>query len=205
MSSKFPQRSIGGMPVHAIGLGCMGMSFGANVCDDEESLRVLTQAADMGINFWNTSDRYGSGHNEELIGRWFQKTCRRDEIVLCTKFGAPAGVDGVICGTPEHVKRSCEESLKRLQTDYIDLYSQHRVDPKTPIEHTVQAMVELKKEGKIRELGLSECSARTLRRACAVHPIAAAEMEFSAFALEIESEETDFLRTARQLGVKIVA
>jgi aryl-alcohol dehydrogenase-like predicted oxidoreductase len=158
----------------------------------------------MGITFWNTSDRYGSGHNESLIGRWFQETGRRSEIVLCTKFGA-ADANGVICGTPEHVKETCDASLKRLQTDYIDLYSQHRVDPKTPIELTVEAMVELKKEGKIRQLGLSECSARTLRRACAVHPIAAAEMEFSAFALEIESEETGFLRAARELGVKIVA
>lgn len=116
-------------------------------------------------------------------------------------------VDGkmVVCGTPEYVKAACEASLERLQTDHIDLYYQHRVDPDTPIEKTVGAMAELKSEGKIRYLGLSECSAKTLQRAHKVHPIAAAQMEYSPFALEIESDQTNLLKTARELGVKIVA
>ena len=141
-----------------------------------------------------------------MIGRWFKETGRRNEIFLATKF-ANYQVDGKwqISGDPEYVKAACEASLKRLQTDHIDLYYQHRVDPKTPIEHTVKAMAELKAEGKIRYLGLSECSERTLRRAHAVHPIAAIQMEYSPFALQIESEQTPLLRAARELGVKVVA
>ncbi len=205
--AKFPQRKIGEDLISAMGLGCMGMSIPVSTGNnDEECLRVLTQAADMGINFWVTSDYYGPHTNEELIGRWFKETGRRDEIFLNTKFG-PRIVDGKlqVSGKPGWVKEACEGSLKRLNTDRIDLYSQHRVDPQTPIEHTVQAMAELKHLGKIRHLGLSECSARTLKRACSVHQIAAAEMEFSPFAMEIESPETRFLETARELGVKIVA
>jgi len=177
---------------------------------DEESLAVLTAAADMGLNFWTTADSYGPFTNEELIGRWFKETGRRDEIFLSTKFGRrflkdeKTGFKAEFCGKPEYVKEACEASLKRLQTDRIDLYYQHRADPEVPIEKTVEAMVELKKEGKIRYLGLSECSSRTLSRAHKVHPIAAAEMEYSPFALEIESEQTNFLKTARELGVKIV-
>ena len=207
MVLRFPQRKIGNDLVSAIGLGCMGMSIvlSSGPYDDEESLKVLTQAADMGINFWVTSDRYGPYTNEELIGRWFKETGRRNEIFLATKFGT-AIADGKmeVCGKPDNVIESCEGSLKRLNTDHIDLYLQHRVDPKTPIEHTVEAMVQLKKAGKIRYLGLSECSAQTLRRAHKVHPIAAAEMEFSPFALEIESPQTGFLQTARELDVKII-
>ena len=202
MAPKFPRRRLGDDLVSAIGLGCMGMSLPP--FNDEESLQVLTAAADMGLNFWVTSDSYG--HNEELIGRWFKETGRRDEIFLATKF-ARTFVDGkmVYCGKPDFVKDACKKSLERLQTDRIDLYAQHRVDSETPIEKTVEAMVELKKEGKIRYLGLSECSARTLTRASKVHPIAAAEMEFSPFALEIESTQTNFLKTARDLGVKIIS
>ncbi|OCT51360.1 Aldo-keto reductase yakc [NADP(+)] [Cladophialophora carrionii] len=207
MASKIPRRRIGDSLVSAIGLGCMGMSIPVSTGkNDEECLRVLTRAADLGINFWVTSDSYGPEVNEELIGRWFKESGRRDEIFLCTKFG-PRIVDGKpqVSGKPEYVKQACEASLRRLHTDHIDLYSQHRVDTQTPIEITVKAMAQLKNEGKIRHLGLSECSARTLRRASAVHEIAAAEMEFSPFALEMESPETDFLDTARALGVKIVA
>ena len=206
MAPKFPQRRIGDDLVSAIGLGCMGMSIVlSNGTNDEESLKVLTAAADMGITFWDTSDMYGPFTNEELLGRWFKETGRRDEIFLATKFGNIIEKGGFsIRGDPEYVKQACEASLKRLQTDRIDLYYQHRVDSKTPIERTVQAMVDLKKQGKIRYLGLSECSAQTLRRAHKVHPIAAAQMEFSPFALEIESPETNFLTTARELGVKIV-
>lgn len=179
-------------------------SFGGY--NDEESLKVLTRAADLGITFWDTSDIYGPFTNEALIGRWFKETGRRDEIFLATKFGNKI-VDGKhsVDGTPEYVKKALADSLERLGTDRVELYYQHRVDKNTPIEKTIQALAELKAEGKIMYLGLSECSAQTLRRAHAVHPIAVAQMEFSPFALEIESEQTNFLATARELGVKIVA
>lgn len=144
--------------------------------------------------------------NEKLLGKWFAETGRRNEIFLSTKFGNKV-VDGgmAIDGSPEYVKAACNASLERLQTDHIDLYYQHRVDSKTPIEHTVRAMAELKAEGKIRYLGLSECSERTLRRAHAVHPITAIQMEYSPFALQIESSQTNLLQTARELGIKVIA
>ncbi|KAH8803397.1 aldo-keto reductase [Xylogone sp. PMI_703] len=210
MAPKYPQRKLGEDHVSAIGLGCMGMSFAYTSYggyNDEESFKLLTKAADAGITFWDTSDIYGPFTNEQLIGRWFKETGRRDEIFLATKFGNKRAPDGkpTVDGRPEYVKEACNASLQRLQTDRIDLYYQHRVDPAVPIEKTVQAMVELKAEGKIRYLGLSECSTRTLRRAHKVHPIAAAQMEYSPFALEIESEQTGFLKAARELGVKIVA
>lgn len=209
-SAQYPQRKIGDDYVSAQGLGCMGMSFSytsGESYNDEESAKVLTRALDLGINFWDTADVYGPHTNEQLIGKWFEDTGRRKEVFLATKFGHTRGSDGSIQvrGDKEYVKQACYDSLERLGVEQIDLYYQHRVDDKTPIEETVQAMVELKNEGKIRYLGLSECSAETLRRAVKVHPIAAAQMEFSPFALEIESEQTDFLRTARELGVKIVA
>jgi aryl-alcohol dehydrogenase-like predicted oxidoreductase len=206
---SFPQRKIGDDLVSAMGLGCMGMSYSYTSfggMDDEESLRVLTRAADMGLNMWDTADIYGNGKNEELLGRWFKETGRRKEIFLCTKFGHVVE-QGVLAvkGDKEHVLKSCEASLQRLGVDYIDLYYQHRVDDKVPIEETVEAMSELKTAGKIRYLGLSECSSKSLRRAHKVHPIAAVQMEFSPFALEIESDQTGLLKTARELGVKIVA
>ncbi|KAI9708787.1 MAG: hypothetical protein M1820_003742 [Bogoriella megaspora] len=215
---SYPQRKVGDDNVSAMGLGCMGMtqsytSFGGY--NDEESLRVLTKAADMGMTFWDTSDIYGPETNERLIGRWFKETGRRKEIFLATKFGntymGGNRSDGKnifnsgVRGDAAYVKEACAKSLERLGIDTIDLYYQHRVDDQTPIEETVGAMVELKNEGKIRYLGLSECSATTLRRACKVHPIAAAQMEFSPFALEIESDQTQFLKTAREIGVKIIA
>nr|POE96893.1 aldo-keto reductase yakc [nadp(+)] [Quercus suber] len=210
MPSTFPQRKIGEDAVSAQGLGCMGMSaaytsFGGY--DDKASAEVLTRAADLGITFWDTSDIYGPHTNERLLGKWFKDTGRRKEIFLATKFGNLRYPDGSfnVRGDREWVKQACEESLERLGVEQIDLYYQHRVDPNVPIEETVAAMAELKQAGKIRYLGLSECSAATLRRAHAVHPIAAAQMEFSPFALEIESEQTKFLQTARELGVKIVA
>jgi aryl-alcohol dehydrogenase-like predicted oxidoreductase len=208
MAPKFPQRKLGDDLVSALGLGCMGMAIvlSSGAYNDEESLKILTEAADMGINFWVTSDWYGPFTNEKLIGRWFKETGRRDEIFLATKFGMRIDDGKVeVSGKPDYVKEACEASLKRLQTDYIDLYYQHRVDSEAPIEKTVEAMAQLKTEGKIRYLGLSECSAGTLRRAHKVHPIAAAEMEFSPFALEIESTQTNFLKTARELDVKIIA
>ncbi|KAI1151251.1 aldo-keto reductase [Nemania diffusa] len=208
MTSTYPQRKIGDDSVSALGLGCMGMSFvyASGGFNDEESYKVLTKAADNGITFWDTADMYGPFTNEKLIGRWFKETGRRNEIFLATKF-ANKVTDGVwsIDGTPAYVKEACNASLERLQTDHIDLYYQHRVDTKTPIEHTVQAMAELKAESKIRYLGLSECSERTLRRAHAVHPITAIQMEYSPFALQIEHPQTNLLQTARELGVKVVA
>ncbi|KAE9962065.1 hypothetical protein BLS_000891 [Venturia inaequalis] len=205
----YPQRTIGTDNVSAQGLGCMGMSFGYTSFggyDDTASAEVLTKAADLGITFWDTSDIYGPHTNEQLIGKWFKDTGRRDQIFLATKFANKfEGGKMVVRGDAAYVKEACAASLERLGTDRIDLYYQHRVDDKVPIEETVGAMAELKTEGKIRYLGLSECSARTLRRAHAVHPIAAVQMEYSPFALEIESEQTDFLKTARELGVKIVA
>lgn len=188
----------------------MGMSFAYTSFggyDDKASADVLTRAADLGITFWDTSDIYGPHTNERLLGKWFKDTGRRKEIFLASKFGNLRDKDGkpTVRGDKEWVRQACKESLERLGIDQIDLYYQHRVDPKVPIEETIEAMVELKNEGKIRYLGLSECSARTLRRAHKVHPIAAAQMEFSPFALEIESDQTEFLKTARELGVKIVA
>jgi aryl-alcohol dehydrogenase-like predicted oxidoreductase len=142
-----------------------------------------------------------------LIGKWFQETGRRNDIFLATKFGNLRDASGkpTVRGDPAYVKEACAASLERLGIDVIDLYYQHRVDDKVPIEDTVSAMVELKNEGKIRYLGLSECSEKTLRRAHAVHPIAAIQMEYSPFALEIESDQTGILKAARELGVKIVA
>ncbi|RDW67581.1 aldo-keto reductase YakC-2 [Coleophoma cylindrospora] len=205
----FPQRTIGDDKVSALGLGCMGMSFGYTSYggyDDAASLEVLTWAADHGITFWDTSDIYGPHTNELLLGKWFAETGRRKEIFLATKF-ANTMKDGqmLVRGDAPYVKEACAASLARLGVECIDLYYQHRVDSNTPIEETVQAMAELKKEGKIRYLGLSECSERTLRRAHAVHPIAAVQLEYSPFALEIESDQTNLLKAARELGVKIVA
>ncbi|KAI8626304.1 aldo-keto reductase [Xylariaceae sp. FL1651] len=209
MAAKYPQRKIGDDLVSAVGLGCMGMSFSYasfGGFNDEESFKVLTRAADLGITFWDTSDMYGPFTNEQLIGRWFKETGRRNEIFLATKFANKLeNGKWTVSGDPAYVKAACNASLERLGTDRIDLYYQHRVDPKTPIEHTIKAMAELKDEGKIRYLGISECSERSLRRAHAVHPIAAIQMEYSPFALEIESSQTNLLQTARELGVKIVA
>ncbi|KAI1330119.1 aldo-keto reductase [Xylariaceae sp. FL0255] len=209
MAAKYPQRKIGDDNVSALGLGCMGMSYAYasfGGFTDDESLQVLTKAADMGITFWDTSDMYGPFTNEKLLGRWFKETGRRNEIFLATKF-ANRFRDGKmeVCADPEYAKQACKDSLERLQTDHIDLYYVHRIDPKVPIEHTVKALAELKSEGKIRYLGLSECSPRTLRRAHAVHPIAAVQMEYSPFALQIELPETNVLEVARELGIKIVA
>ena len=207
---SFPQRRIGSTTVSALGLGCMGMSMAYNSYggyDDEESLRVLSRAADLGIRFWDTSDIYGPETNERLLAIWFTSTGRRAEIFLATKFGnvfANGKRDGSVRGDKAYVKQACAASLERLGVEKIDLYYVHRIDDKTPIEETVEALAELKAEGKIEYIGLSECSAATLRRAHKVHPIAAVQMEYSPVALEIESSQTQLLATARELGVKIV-
>ena len=192
-----------GLAVSATGLGCMGMSEFYGPSDEAQSLETLHHALDIGVTFWDTSDMYGRGHNEQLVGRALAG--RRDQVVLATKFGVLRGEDGSfpgVDGSPAYVRQACEASLKRLGVDHIDLYYQHRVDPKVPIEETVGAMAELVKEGKVRHLGLSEAAAGTLRRAMAVHPIAALQTEYSLWSRDIEDE---ILPTCRQLGIGLVA
>ncbi|PKC72605.1 aldo/keto reductase [Rhizophagus irregularis] len=192
-----------GVKISAIGLGCMGMSDAYGAADEQENIKVLNRAIDIGSTFWDTADLYGSGANEILLSKVLKE--RRNEVFLCTKFAFSLGPNGEISilGKPEYVRQACENSLKRLGVDYIDLYYQHRVDPNTPIEDTVGALAELVKEGKIKYIGLSECSAETLRRAYKVHPIAAIQMEYSPWALDIE--KNGVLEACRELGVTVVA
>ncbi|MGE4372024.1 MAG: aldo/keto reductase [Xanthobacter sp.] len=198
-------RSLGrsGLAVSAIGLGCMGMSEFYGPSDDAQSLGTLATALDKGINFLDTADMYGVGHNERLLGCFLKG--RRDSVVLATKFGIVRGMDGArlgINGRPDYVRSACEASLTRLGVETIDLYYQHRIDPQTPIEETVGAMKGLVDAGKVRFLGLSECSPQTLRRAHAIHPITAVQIEYSLWSREPEEE---MLSTCRELGVSFVA
>jgi aryl-alcohol dehydrogenase-like predicted oxidoreductase len=202
------KRTLGtdGPQVSEIGLGCMGMSAFYGSTDEGEATRTIHRALDMGCNLLDTSDMYGPHTNERLVGAAIKD--RRDEVCLATKFGIKLQFDAdgtprrSIDGRPAYVREACEGSLGRLGVEHIDLYYQHRVDPATPIEETVGAMAELVKEGKVRHLGLSEASAATIRRAHAVHPIAAVQSEYSLWTRDVEDE---VLPTLEELGIALVA
>jgi aryl-alcohol dehydrogenase-like predicted oxidoreductase len=201
------ERQLGtsGLRVSAIGLGCMGMSefYGPDQMDDDESVRVIHHYLDAGGNFLDTADMYGCGHNEDLVGQAIAG--RREQVVLATKFGNVRGDGGAFLGVrgdPAYVAACCDASLRRLGVDVIDLYYQHRVDPKTPIEDTVGAMADLVRAGKVRHLGLSEAAPATIRRAVKVHPIAALQTEYSLWTRDVEDQ---VLPAVRELGVGFVA
>ena len=192
-----------GLAVPAVGLGCMGMSEFYGQSDDNHSLKLLDEALEIGCNFWDTSDMYGPFTNEELLGKALAN--RREKVVLATKFGIKRGQDGDwlgISGSPEYVKACCDASLKRLKTDYIDIYYQHRPDPEVPIEDTIGAMSDLVRTGKIRYLGLSEASAEDLEKAHRTHPISALQTEFSLWSRDVEES---ILPKVRELGIGYVA
>src|SRR5258708_1170139 len=200
-----PQRQFGknGPLVSALGLGCMGMSFAYGPADETESFRVLRRYLELGGNFLDTAEIYGPYTNEELLGRFLREVAR-DRVVIATKFVFPTnphrtrGVDS----SPKNVRRACDASLKRLGIETIDLFYQHRVDPKVPIEETVGAMAELVSAGKVRALGLSEAGPETLRRAAKVHPIAALQSEYSLWSRDVETNGV--LAACRELGITFV-
>jgi aryl-alcohol dehydrogenase-like predicted oxidoreductase len=197
-------RKLGPLTVPALGLGCMGMSDFYGERDDAESIATIHRALELGVTLLDTADMYGPYTNEELVGRAIAD--RRDQVVLATKFGIVRDPDDPhkrgVNGRPEYVREAIEGSLRRLGVDHVDLYYQHRVDPDTPIEETVGAMAELVREGKVAALGLSEAGPETIRRAHAVHPIAAVQTEYSLWSRDVERE---VLPTLRELGIGLVA
>ncbi len=190
-----------GLVVTELGLGCMGMSQFYGPRDDAESTATLERAIELGLDFFDTADVYGTGHNEELVGKVLRK--HRNRVIIATKFGNQVLPDGTraINGRPEYVRSACDASLKRLGVGHVDLYYQHRVDKNVPIEETVGAMADLVRQGKVRYLGLSEASAKTIRRAHAVHPISALQSEYSLWTRDYEDE---VIPTLRELGVGFV-
>ncbi|MFD2573007.1 aldo/keto reductase [Spirosoma soli] len=205
---KYRNLSNTGENLSAIGLGCMGMSFAYGPTDETESIATLHKALDLGINFWDTADMYANGQNEELISKVLVPN--RDKVFIATKFGfrfkngiaGPSAASGTYFdGSPEWMKTAVEKSLQRLKIDTIDLYYAHRIDPNVPVEEMVGAMADLVKEGKVRYLGLSEASAASIRKAHAVHPIAALQSEYSLMTRNIEG---DILDTVRELGITLV-
>ncbi|TYT24939.1 aldo/keto reductase [Luteimonas viscosa] len=204
MNTNLPRRQLGrqGPTVSAIGLGCMGMSDFYGASEEAQNLAVLEHAVDIGVNFLDTADMYGVGRNEALLAKLLR--ARRDEVVLATKFGNVRAADGAFLGVdgrPEYVAAACDASLKRLGVDHIDLYYQHRVDPNVPIEDTVGAMARLVDAGKVRHLGLSEAAPDTIRRAAAVHPIAALQSEYSLWTRDVADT---VLPVCRELGIGFV-
>ncbi|KAL4904329.1 hypothetical protein BDW74DRAFT_168378 [Aspergillus multicolor] len=207
-TQPFPTRSLGrnGPRIPGLGFGMMGLSafYGVSTPDDDR-FKLLDRVYELGCIHWDTAQLYGD--SEELLGRWFERTGKRDEIFLATKFGNKVAADGgrEIRNDPEYIRSAVEESLARLKTDYIDLLYCHRFSGKTPVEEIVAAMKEFVDAGKVRYLGLSECGADTLHRASAIHPISAFQIEYSPFSMDIEKPETGLLATCRELGIATVA